>query len=110
MNLEHAEAIWLDERGGITLLELTECSGLTADEVRELVDYGVLAPVAGGAEPLFAPACIAAARTAARLRSDFEVDARGLALALTLIERIQSLEAELRAVTARLPRRWHEAG
>jgi hypothetical protein len=39
------------------------------------------------------------------LRNDFEVDTRGLALALTLLERIQSLETELRAIRAQLPRR-----
>lgn len=106
MTFEHTEAMWLDDRGELTLVELTECSGLTTEEVRELVELGALVPSSErGTEPLFPPACIAAARTAARLRRDFEVDAHGLALALTLLERIQTLEAELRAVTAQLPRR-----
>lgn len=106
MNVEHTEALWLDEHGELTIVELTQCSGLTAGEVRELVELGALVPSsAGGPEPTFPTACIAAARTAARLRNDFEVDMQGLALALTLLERIQSLEAELRAVSAQLPRR-----
>ncbi len=106
MSLEHTEAMWLDEHGELTIVELTQCSGLTAEEISELVELGALAPSAArGPEPVFSSACIAAARTAARLRDDFEVDTHGLALALTLLERIQALEAELRAATAQLPRR-----
>lgn len=107
MSFEHTEAMWLDEHGELTIVELTQCSGLTAAEIGELVELGALVPSgARGAEPMFSSACIAAARTAARLRDDFEVDARGLALALTLLERIQALESELRAASAQLPRRF----
>jgi chaperone modulatory protein CbpM len=106
MMFEHTEAMWLDEGGDVTLVELTRCSGLTAGEVRELVDLGVLVPSApSAADPTFPASSISAARVAARLRKDFEVDTRGLALALTLLERVQSLEAELRAIRAQLPRR-----
>lgn len=104
MKIEHAEAVWLDERGAVTLIELAECSGLTAEEVRTLVDYGALVPTDPAAGVLtFAPAWIAAARMACRLRDDFEVDARGLALALALLERIEDLESEVRGLRARLP-------
>ncbi len=107
MSFEHVEASWLDERGELTIVELTQCSGLSAEEVRELVDLGALVPAArAGAELSFAPACIAAARVAARLRRDFELDTRALALALALLERIEGLEAELRAVRAQLPCRF----
>ncbi|HWI15536.1 MAG TPA: chaperone modulator CbpM [Burkholderiales bacterium] len=106
MTFEHTEALLLDERGELTIVELTECSGLTAVEVRELIDLGALVPTGqAGEEPTFPAACIAAVRTAARLRRDFEVDTRGLALALTLLERIEALEAELRSLSARLPHR-----
>lgn len=104
MRVDQAEAVWLDERGALTVVELTQCSGLTADEVRELVDLGALAPSnPDSPEPMFDPACIAAARVASRLRTDFEVDTRGLALALALLERIDDLEAQIRALRARLP-------
>ena len=108
MRVEHAEAVWLAERGAVTVLELTQCSGLTADEVRELVDLGALMPSdPGSAEPTFDPECISAARVATRLRHDFEVDMHGLALALTLLERIDHLESEVRALRARLPAPHH---
>jgi len=40
------EAVWLDERGVVTLIELAECSGFTEDELRDLVELG--APTATG--------------------------------------------------------------
>jgi hypothetical protein len=39
------------------------------------------------------------------LRNDFELDTEGLAVALALIERIGSLESELRELRAQLPQR-----
>jgi chaperone modulatory protein CbpM len=106
MTLEHAEAVWLDERGVVTAVELTQCSGLTQEELHELVELGALVPSeAAGGEALFPATCIAAARIASRLRDDFEVDARGIALALQLLERVSALEAELRALHAQAPRR-----
>jgi chaperone modulatory protein CbpM len=39
------------------------------------------------------------------LRTDFELDAQGLALALTLLNRIHGLEAQLRDLSAQLPHR-----
>ena len=102
--MEFAEAVWLEERGTLTLIELAECSGLTEPELRDLVDLGALAPIEPAARDLsFAPKCIIAARTACRLRNDFDLDAGALALALSLIERVQELEADLQRLRARLP-------
>jgi len=41
-------------------------------------------------------------KTARRLRDDFELDRRGLALALSLLQRIDELQAEIHATKARL--------
>ena len=105
MNLELTEAVWLDERGVVTLVELAECSGLSESELRDLVDLGALHPVDPDAgEPSFAARCISAARTARRLRNVFELDSQGLALVLSLLERVQELENALQRLNARLPR------
>ena len=45
MQVELTEAVWLDERGALTLVELAECSGLTEAELRDLVELGALAPL-----------------------------------------------------------------
>ena len=44
-------------------------------------------------------------RRAQRLRSDFELDANALAVALSFLERIHELEEQLRAARAQIPRR-----
>ena len=105
MKLQLTEALWLDQAGAVTLMELAECSGLTESELRELVELGALAPMDAEAAQLhFAADCIVAARTASRLRHDFELDSHGVALVLSLLDRVQELELALTRVNARLPR------
>lgn len=105
MKVELTEAVWLDERGAVTLVELAECSGLAEAQLRELVELGALEPVdIEAAEWHFAARCISSARTARRLRNDFELDSQGLALVLSLLERVHELEAALQRLNARLPR------
>jgi chaperone modulatory protein CbpM len=43
------------------------------------------------------------ARTASRLRDDFELDTGSLAVTLTLLERVRELEARIRELEAQLP-------
>ena len=106
MKVELTEVLWLDAQQELPLPELAELSGLSEAELRELVDYGVIAPVDPQAEPpVFRADCVVIARTACRLRTDFELDAPGLALALTLLGRIHDLEAQLREMSAQLPHR-----
>ena len=102
---ELTEAVWLDEHGVVTLIELAECSGLGEDELRNLVELGALEPLEPEKATLrFDARCIVAARAASRLRRDFELDVQGLALALSLLERVQELEAEVCRLQANLPR------
>ena len=105
MKVELTEAVWLDERGAVTLVELSQCSGLSEQELRDLVELGALEPVdPDAAEWSFTSRCISAARTASRLRSDFELESPALALVLSLIERVQELETAMQELDARLPR------
>lgn len=106
MKVELTEVLWLDEQQELSLAELAGLSGLSEAELRELVDYGVIAPVEPQTEPpAFRADCIVIARTACRLRADFELDVPGLALALTLLGRIHDLEAQLRELSAQFPHR-----
>lgn len=105
MRVELTEVLWFDERRELSLCELAERSGLTEAELRELVDSGVIAPVDPDRAPRhFRAECIVTAKTACRLRDDFELDAHGLAVALTLIDRVRDLEEQLRDLRAKLPR------
>ena len=105
MQVELTEAVWLDESGAVSLVQLAQTSGLTEAELRDLVEWGALEPLdQNSTEWNFGSQCISAARTARRLRTDFELEPPALALVLSLLERVQELEAELKHVQANFPR------
>ena len=99
------EVLWLDEHRVVSLAELVEVSGLSRDELIELVQGGAI-PVRDvqGANYVFSAGVISVARTACRLRNDFELDTRGLSVALRLLERVHELEAEVANLRVQLPR------
>lgn len=96
-------AALLSEHLEIELEDLARATGLTTAEITELVEYGVFEPA--GEAPVhwrFSAHCITLGRRASRLRSDFELDAAGLALIATLLERIDELEDEIVHLRAQL--------
>jgi hypothetical protein len=100
------EALWLTEEQRFSLEELADLAGLPEAELRELADYGAITPVDPGASHwTFTATCLATARAATRLRSSFELEPHGVALVVSLLERIRDLEAQLAALRAQLPRR-----
>lgn len=104
MSIE-TEVLWLDEHGFVSLPELCELSGLRETELLELVHSGAIATSeTSGAGYHFSARVITVARTACRLRNDFELDTRGLAVALRLLERVHDLEAEVANLRVQLPR------
>ena len=103
MNVEILEAVTLDEQGFVTLEQLALAAELPVEELRALVDYGALAPVDPAATSwTFAASYVVVARTAGRLRRDFELDAHSLSVVLCYAQRVAALEAELRALRARM--------
>jgi chaperone modulatory protein CbpM len=99
------DAMWLYAYGEVTLVQLAQASGLEEALLRELVEYGALAPAdAAAAEWCFSGACVARLRAAARLRSDLELDTPAVALVLRFLERIDDLEARVRELGAQLAR------
>jgi chaperone modulatory protein CbpM len=99
MNIETMTALVLDDTGTLTITELVEQSGLSADELQVLVDCGALEPrEATAASWRFSTRCIVTARTARRLRDDLALDdTHALAIILRFMQRIEALERELRA-------------
>jgi len=95
---------WLHAHYELSVAELCELSGLSEAELHELVDCGVLAPLDPDAPAWrFGADRLTIARSASRLRRDFELDAHGLALMVALLERVRDLEAQLRDLRARFP-------
>ena len=110
MDIETCEALRIDERGELSFSQLIECSGMTEGELRELVEYGALVPLdPAGPSWMFPGDTLLIARSAGRLLRDFDLDLHGVSVLLRFIERIEELEAELRAlragVAAPMPRR-----
>jgi chaperone modulatory protein CbpM len=110
MRIEITEALWVNEGHEYSLTELVELSGLSAAELQHLVDCEALLPLTDepaanidATEARFSAHCLALARTASRLRNDFDLDANGLTLTLRLLDRIRELETELNDLRAQWP-------
>jgi chaperone modulatory protein CbpM len=105
VTVEYCDALWPDERQAMPLRAVAEVSGLSEDELLQLVDCGALPPFPHATgQRMFSIQAVAVARTARRLRDDFELEPHGVAVLLAYVERIRELEAQLRALQARLPR------
>jgi chaperone modulatory protein CbpM len=106
MKIEIHEAVWFDEHQWFSLAELADLSGMPEAVLRQLVDYAALTPVDddNAAEVRFSAECLITARTAQRLRNDFDLDANGLAMALSLLERVRELERRLQSLGAQFPK------
>ena len=103
MTAEREDVLWLDARVQVSITDLSECAGIPEAVLRELVDYGALAPVDPRAgEWVFSADCVASVRTAVRLCHDLELETDALALILSYLERIQRLEAQVRGLRAQL--------
>ncbi len=104
MNMHASEWTWLDDGDACTAEHLTDVSGLSSAEFDELVEVGVITPMDGmiGIRR-YRQGYIVTAMIARRVRDDFELNLHGVALAMTLMQRIDVLQQELAAARARLP-------
>jgi hypothetical protein len=98
------EARWFDDVVTLTFADLVATSGLSPDEVRELMEEGAFAPVAQTA-PTFDARALAVAREASRVRREFALDdVHSVCVVLRFVERVQVLEQEIVALRARVGR------
>ena len=89
----------LEEQTQLTLADLCRACAVHAERIIELVDVGVLEPL--GREPArwrFGGTSLHRARMALRLQRDLDIDLAGAALALELLDEIESLRSRLRAL------------
>jgi chaperone modulatory protein CbpM len=104
MSQNQAEWIWLDTEETVTRTELCQCCGLSAEDLNELLDYCALQPVESSAEePMFSAGWVEPLRAAGKLRVDFDLDMFTVAILLGNLNRIESLERQVRSLQARLP-------
>lgn len=99
MSTAISESVWLNDIHVCRIEHLAEASGLSIDEIEDLVEHGVIRPVAENAASYdFQLRDIVTARMARRVRDDFELDRNGVSLSLRLLQRIAELENELNAL------------
>ncbi len=94
---ERDEVVWLEARTDYSFDEVVELSGLPQSLLDELIECGAL-PAHGRPSRttvVFEAESIVLARAASRLREHFELDASGLAVAVSLLRRVRVLEARL---------------
>ncbi len=95
------DAMHLDAIAEVTWTQLLHSSGLPESELRELVRYGALVPRDPDAPTwTFEARWLVVAKTASRIRHDFELDPHGVSVVLSYLERIGRLEDEIRALRA----------
>jgi chaperone modulatory protein CbpM len=103
VNIQSIEAVWLNGNEVCRIDHLVEVSGLSIEEIEDLVDNDILAPLNPGNPPhSFALHAVLTVKMARRLRDDFQLEPHSLALTLTLLNRINSLEEELQTLRSRL--------
>lgn len=86
-----------DEDGILTLRDLSRACAMHAEWVIELVEEGVLDPTGRDLTNWrFPAASLRRARIASRLQSDLGINLAGVALALDLLEEIETLRKRLR--------------
>lgn len=99
MKIQLTEQIWLNDQGQCTTQQLTEVSGLSEQELSGLIDHHFLVPADAQAIPKTFPLhAIVMANRARRLRDDFELESNGLLLVLSLLDRIEALQEQLKAL------------
>lgn len=95
--LPQLSAIILEEQTGLTLTEVCQACAVRVEFIVGLVDEGVLDPI--GREPhrwRFTGTHLRRATVALRLQRDLGVNRAGAALALQLLDEIETLQARLR--------------
>ena len=89
----------VEEEGNLSLPELCEACGVGSDWVVELVEEGVVeAHGRNRNEWHFAASCLPRIHTAIHLQRDLGINLSGVALALQLLDEINTLQARLQAM------------
>ena len=97
-----------DETTVWTLTDVCERTALSREAVKDLVDLGVIRPLAessrGAREWTFHDRALARLQRASRLRRELELDWAGVAVAMDLMEEIQQLRREVDTLRKQLYR------
>lgn len=96
MNQQIHNVILIDEETELSLNDLCKACSSSAEWIIELVEEGALEPIGyQQTQWRFSGSNLQRARTAMRLQRDLGLNLAGIALALDLLEKIDTLESRL---------------
>ncbi len=95
----------LDSPETVTADELARASGLSADQLNELVEYGALLPLATHSAAQerahrFSATCVVPLRTACHVQRDFDLDLFTAGVLVGYLTRIDTLERQVQSLHA----------
>ncbi len=97
MSTKILDGVLIDEHCRMSLVEVCHACSRHAEWVIELVEEGVLEPTGVSPEQWrFTPAALQRALIATRLQRDLGINLAGVALALDLLDEIDTLRIQLR--------------
>ncbi|MBA3696279.1 MAG: hypothetical protein H0W85_05870 [Methylotenera sp.] len=96
MFIDLTEVTWLSDSHMVSYDELTELSGLTISDIQQLLDNGALTPQENNSNQ-FNSTSIILLRKVSRLKEDFELDINGMCISLALLQKIYSLEQQIKS-------------
>lgn len=97
MSIERGRGETMEGQARLSAEDLERSLGITRQELDELVGMGLAEPVAPGVSE-YTVATVIRLQRVRRLHADLEVDFLGAAIIVDLIERLDRLEAEIRAI------------
>jgi chaperone modulatory protein CbpM len=101
VTLERINSIVLEEQTGLTLDDLCRACAEQGDVIIALVDEGVLTPIGQAPEYWrFTGVHMHRAKVAVRLQRDLGINLAGAALALHLMDEMETLRAQLRQMSS----------
>ena len=100
-SITHVSGFILEEQVGLTLADLCRACGVRTELLLELVEEGVISPSGEAPEVWrFTGVQLRHARVAVRLQRDLGVNPAGAALALQLMDELESLRGRLLSLTS----------
>ncbi len=99
-DVQSLTGVVFDETTEITVTELCEVCSAEQTLIEQLIEEGILEPVGGrSGEPCFHYTSVRRTRTVMHLQHDLGINLAGAALALELLDRIETLRRQVRRET-----------
>ena len=97
----------MNEHVRLTVIEICQSVDISPEELTEVVGLGVITPVEAGTSWIFDYHALRNLRRARRLQIELDLEWSGIAMALTLMEKVDRLEKENALLRRQLGRLLH---